>query len=170
MMPEVEEMCQLTERQREHKCRGSYERVRKTFLRYSLKSKMDVINFFELVLFSWLTGNNDIHLKYFSLYDTPGGVRLAPAYDLINAAILNPSHEEGLALTLNGRKRRMQREDFIIAAATLGIESVVVTRLIEKHAKLLPLFEDPIESSFLSEDLKAQYRTLLQARLDRLLP
>lgn len=63
MMPEVEDMCQLTERQREHKCRGSYERVRKTILRYSLKSKMDVINFFELVLFSWLTGNNDIHLK-----------------------------------------------------------------------------------------------------------
>lgn len=64
----------------------------------------------------------------------------------------------------------MQREDFIIAAATLGIESVVVTRLIEKHAKLLLLFEEPNESSFLSEDLNAQYRTLLQARLDRLLP
>ena len=74
------------------------------------------------VLFSWLTGNNDMHLKNFSLYEAAVKIRLTPAYDLLNAAIINPKDDEELALTLNGRKKKLQREDFIKAAATLGIE------------------------------------------------
>ena len=65
----MEDMCQLTERQTEHKYKSSYERVGKVVLKYSSLPKMDVTNFFELVLFSWLTGNNDMHLKNFSLYE-----------------------------------------------------------------------------------------------------
>ena len=63
------------------------------------------------VLFSWLTGNNDMHLKNFSLYEVADKIRLTPAYDLLNAAIINPKDDEELALTLNGRKKKLQRED-----------------------------------------------------------
>ncbi len=65
----MEDMCQLTERQTEHKYRSSYERIAKAIVQYSSMPKMDVTNFFEVVLFSWITGNNDMHLKNFSLFE-----------------------------------------------------------------------------------------------------
>jgi len=164
----MEDMCQMTERLTEHKYRSSYERVGKAVIEYSSLPKMDVTNFFEIVLFSWLTGNNDMHLKNFSLYETENGIRLAPAYDLLNAAIVNPKDDEELALTLNGRKKKLQKVDFLKAACTLGIESVVVERLIKKYIKLMPAFETVIQNSFLSADLKVKYCNLLRERLARL--
>jgi len=164
----MEDMCQLTERQTEHKYKSSYERIGKAVLQYSSLPKMDVTNFFELVFFSWLTGNNDMHLKNFSLYETADKIRLTPAYDLLNAVIINPKDDEELALTLNGRKKKLQREDFIKSAVTLGIENVIVERLIKKYIKLLPKFEDIIQNSFLSSDLKEKYAELLKERIDRL--
>ncbi len=164
----MEDMCQLTERQTEHKYRSSYERIGKAILKYSSLPKMDVTNFFEIVLFSWLTGNNDMHLKNFSLYETADKIRLAPAYDLLNAAIINPKDDEELALTLNGRKKRLQREDFIKSATTIGIETIIVDRLINKYIKLLPKFDTVIQNSFLSVELKERYAELLKERIDRL--
>ncbi len=164
----MEDMCQLTERQTEHKYKSSYERIGKTVLQYSSMPKMDVTNFFELVLFSWLTGNNDMHLKNFSLYEAEDKIRLTPAYDLLNAAIINLMDDEELALTLNGRKKKLQREDFIKTATTLGIEKVIVERLINKYVKLLPKQEAVIQNSFLSDELKEKYTSLLKERLGRL--
>ena len=164
----MEDMCQLTERQTEHKYKSSYERIGKAVLKYSSLPKMDVTNFLELVLFSWLTGNNDMHLKNFSLYEVADMIRLTPAYDLLNATIINPNDDEELALTLNGRKKKLQREDFIRSAATLGIENVIVERLINKYIKLLPKFETVIQNSFLSAELKKKYGNLLKERLARL--
>ena len=109
-----------------------------------------------------------MHLKNFSLYEVADKIRLTPAYDLLNAAIINPKDDEELALTLNGRNKKLQREDFIKSAATLGIENVIVERLINKHIKLLPKFEAVIQNSFLSADLKEKYAELLKERLDRL--
>ena len=164
----MEDMCQLTERQTEHKYKSSYERIGKAVLKYSSLPKMDVTNFFELVLFSWLTGNNDMHLKNFSLYEATDKIRLTPAYDLLNVVIINPKDDEELALTLNGRKKKLQSDDFIKLAATLGIANVIVERLINKYMYLLPKFEDIIQNSFLSADLKEKYTELLRERLDRL--
>ena len=109
-----------------------------------------------------------MHLKNFSLYEVADMIRLTPAYDLLNAAIINPKDDEELALTLNDRKKKLQREDFIRAAATLGIENVIVERLINKYIKLLPMFELLIQNSFLSDDLKEKYDELLKERLGRL--
>lgn len=103
-----------------------------------------------------------------SLYETAGKIRLTPAYDLLNAVILNPKDDEELALTLNGRKKKLQRDDFIKSAANLGIESVVVKRLINKYIKLFPKFELFIQKSFLSDGLKETYNELLRERIDRL--
>lgn len=164
----MEDMCQLTERQTEYKYKSSYERIGKAILKYSSLPKMDVTNYFELVFFSWLTGNNDMHLKNFSLFETTSGIRLTPAYDLLNAVIINPKDDEELALTLNGRKKKLQKEDFIKLAATLGIEVVIVERLIKKYSKLLPKFEAVIQHSFLNIELKEQYAGLIRERLGRL--
>lgn len=165
----MEDMCQLTERMTENKYTSSYERVGKTIASFSTTPKMDVVNFFELVLFCWLTGNNDMHLKNFSLYEPHDSeIRLTPAYDLLNAAIINPKDDEELALTLNGRKKHINRNDFIKAAGTLGIDSNVVERLFAKYQRLKPKFETIIDVSFLGQELKDSYKTLLDNRLKRL--
>ena len=95
----MEDLCQLTERPTEYKYKGSYEHIAKAIERHSRVPRLDVVNFFEVVLFSWLTGNNDMHLKNFSLYEPQEGFpQLTPAYDLLNAVIVNPADTEELAL------------------------------------------------------------------------
>lgn len=165
----MEDMCQLMERLTEYKYKSSYEQVGKTILKYSSVPKMDVTNFFELVLFSWLTGNNDMHLKNFSLYEPEEGmIRLTPAYDLLNAAIINPKDHEELALSLNGRKSKIKKDDFIKAAETIGIPATIIMRLFSKYIKLQPVFEAVIRQSFLSDELQDKYINLLANRIDRL--
>lgn len=162
----MEDMCQLTERQTEHKYKSSYERIAKAIGQYSSIPKMDITNYFEVILFSWITGNNDMHLKNFSLYEPNDGmIRLAPAYDLINAAILNPKDDEELALTLNGKKKKLKHSDFIAAGLTMGLEQKTIERLILKYVKLFPKMCTVINNSFLNEDLKNKYIELVKERL-----
>ena len=165
----MEDMCQLTERQTEYKYKSSYERIAKAIAQYSSMPKMDVINFFETVLFSWITGNNDMHLKNFSLYEPQDGtIRLTPAYDLLNAAILNPKDDEELAMTLNGRKKRLKRADFVSAGVTMGIDPKTADRLIGKYVRLYPRMSEFIGQSFLEEELKNRYNEMLRERICRL--
>lgn len=165
----MEDMCQLTGRQTEYKYKSSYERIAKAIAQYSSMPKMDVTNFFETVLFSWITGNNDMHLKNFSLYEPQDGtIRLTPAYDLLNAAILNPKDDEELALTLNGRKKRLKRSDFIAAGETMGIDPKIVDRLIGKYVRLHPRMSEFIGHSFLDEELKNRYNEMICERMSRI--
>jgi len=162
----MEDMCQLTERQTEHKYKSSYEQIGKAIRKYSSNPQMDVTDFFEVVYFSWLTGNNDMHLKNFSLYQPSGEVRLAPAYDMLNVAIANPADDEQLALTLNGRKKRIQDSDFEKAFETCGIPAKVFSNLKKKYTKLYPEFCSCIDSSFLNNPTKQSYKALLAKRLE----
>lgn len=165
----MEDMCQLTERQTEYKYKSSYERIAKAIAQYSSMPKMDVTDFFETVLFSWITGNNDMHLKNFSLYEPQDGtIRLTPAYDLLNAAILNPKDDEELALTLNGRKKRLKRADFVSAGVAMGIDPKTADRLIGKYVRLYPRMSEFIGQSFLDEELKNRYNEMLRERICRL--
>lgn len=102
----MEDMCQLTERLTEEKYNGSYEQIGKTILKYSSNPGLDVVNFCELVLFSFLTGNADMRLKNFSLIHQPGmGIVFAPAYDLLATVLVNPADDEDFVLTLNGKRK-----------------------------------------------------------------
>ena len=161
----MEDMCQLTERQTEHKYKSSYEQIAKAVRKYSTNPQMDVTDFLEVVYFSWLTGNNDMHLKNFSLYQPSGDVRLTPAYDLLNVAIANPSDDEELALTLNGKKKKLRDSDFEKAFETCGIPAKVFTNFKKKYSRLYPAFCNFIDSSFLDEQTKENFKTLLAKRL-----
>ena len=166
----MEDMCQLTERQTEHKYKSSYERIAKAIVQYSSMPKMDVTNFFEVVLFSWITGNNDMHLKNFSLYEPHNGnIRLTPAYDMLNVVILNPKDDEELALTLNGKKKKLKRSDFISSGMMMGVEQKAIERLIGKYVKLLPEMKKFIGNSFLNNKLKDKYTELITERIDRIM-
>ena len=167
----MEDMCQLTDKLTEDKYRGSYEQVAKAILTFSATPGLDVINFFELVLFAFLTGNADMHLKNFSLIDQPiTGPVLSPAYDLVATALVNPADDEDLALTLNGKKKKINRSDFITAFTTLGLDVKQQENILKKMEKAKSSWFNFIDISFLKQEMKVAYKNLVQDRFARLYP
>lgn len=163
---DMEDMCQLTLHPTEYKYKGSYEQVAKTITQYSGTPKLDLANYMQLLLFCYVTGNNDMHLKNFSLYRPSEHYQLAPAYDLLNVAIVNPKDKEEMALTLSGRKSKLRLEDFLKAARNMGIDENVVLRLIARFRKVLPKWQQLIRDSFLSDEMKKAYEELILSRLN----
>ena len=165
----MEDMCQLTEKLTEDKYRGSHEQVAKAILKYSANPGLDVVNFFEVVLFSFLTGNADMHLKNFSLiYEPTIGPVFSPAYDLVATALVNPADDEDLALTLNGKRKKINRSDFIKAFTTLGLDIKQQENIFDKMERAFPKWKQMIDISFLNEDWKEMYKELLKERFRRL--
>lgn len=165
----MEDLCQLSERLTEHKYKGSYEQIAKTILRYSSTPKLDVVNFWEQVLFSWLTGNADMHLKNFSLYSRNQGVYgLTPAYDLLSTALVLLEDTEELALTLNGRKRKLRRNDFVQAMTASGMDEKVIDNLFKKFIKAIPKWNEWIDVSFLPDEMRGKYKALIAERIGRI--
>lgn len=165
---DMEDLCQITLHPTEYKYKGSYEQVAKAINQYSGTPKLDLVNYMQILLFCYLTGNNDMHLKNFSLYRPKASYQLTPAYDLLNVAIANPADKEEFALTLSGSKSNLHLSDFLQAAATMGIERNIVLRLLDSMRKALPCWEHLIESSFLTPDLQSQYKALIHSRLAHL--
>lgn len=165
---DMEDMCQLTLHPTEYKYKGSYEQVAKVITMYSDTPKLDLANYMQLLLFCFVTGNNDMHLKNFSLYRPAKGYRMTPAYDLLNVAIANPKDKEEFALTLSGRKTGLRLSDFVNAAKTMGLEENLVYNLIGSLQKSLPKWQMLIHGSFLSDEMKKEYEELVMSRLYRL--
>ena len=165
---DMEDLCQLTLHPTEYKYKSSYEQIAKTIVAYSSMPKLDLVNFMQVLLFSFITGNNDMHLKNFSLYRPKKLYQLTPAYDLLNVAIVNPKDKEELALTLNGKKSRLKLSDFLKASATMGIEKNVTMRLIASMKNALPAWAELINNSFLSKDMKEAYLELIDKRIKAL--
>ena len=165
----MEYMCQLTERLTEHKYQGSYEQIGKAIVKYATNPGLDIINLFEQIVFCYLIGNNDMHLKNFSLFKDPiQNYILSPAYDLVASSLLLPEDKEELALTLNGKKKKIKQADFKIAINNFNIDQKVLQNIFSKFAKLLPKWNDFIEISFLPEPLKEEYKKLIVARAKKL--
>jgi serine/threonine-protein kinase HipA len=163
----MEDMCQLTERLTEHKYQASYEQIGKAILKYSANPGLDIVNFCEIVLFSFLTGNADMHLKNFSLiYDLTNIPVLAPAYDMLSTALVNPIDDEDMALTLNGKKKRIKRKDFEHTFATLKLGAKQQSNIFLKMEKAKEKWLAFIQMSFLSEDFKNKYIRLINNRFD----
>ena len=165
---DMEDMCQLTLHPTEYKYRSSHEQIAKTIVQHCDTPKLALVNYMQLLLFCFVTGNNDMHLKNFSLYRPADSYQLAPAYDLVNVSIANPNDKEELALTLSGRKNKLKLADFLQAATTMGLEEKIVLRLIASMNKALPKWKTLIHSSFLSEDMKKAYEDTIVKRLERL--
>jgi len=164
----MEDMCQLSERLTEDKYKGSYERIAKLIRQYSSAPLLDVINFWEVVVFSWLTGNADMHLKNFSLYRPLTSYMLTPAYDLLSTSIVMPEDDEELALTLNGKKKKIRREDFEKAMRDSGMDDTSVSNLFHKFARVLPKWDVIIGESFLPVEQQTAYRELIKRMSARL--
>ena len=161
----MEDMCQLSERLTEYKYKGSYEQIAKLIKKYSAVPQLDIVNFWEVVVFSWITGNSDMHLKNFSLYKTPLGFCLTPAYDLLSTLIVMPQDTEELALTLNGKKRKIKRSDFEKAMTASGLNEKVIQNMANKFGKAISKWIDLIDNSFLPNDMKREYKRLIIKRV-----
>jgi len=165
---DMEDMCQLTLHPTEYKYRSSYEQISKVIAMYSATPKLCMMNFMQILIFCYITGNNDMHLKNFSLYAPKRDYMLTPAYDLLNVAIVNPKDKEELALTLNGKKSNLKRSDFLLAASKMGIDEKAINQMISVFQKAMPKWEVLINESFLSEELKGQYLGLVKERLQKI--
>lgn len=165
----MEDLCQLSERQTEYKYKSSYEQVAKVIRKFSSVPEMDLTRYYELLIFCWLTGNNDMHLKNFALYNPTGDeFRLTPAYDLLNAVIVNPRDIEELALTLNAKKRKIKKEDFVQAMQKSGISDKVIDNIFRRVIKKFAEWQPIIQQSFLPPEFQEAYWELVKERLGRL--
>jgi serine/threonine-protein kinase HipA len=162
------DMCQLTNRLTEHKYYGTYQQLAETIKKYSSAPMLDVQRYWEIVLFSWITGNSDMHCKNFSLIATDNGeYTLAPAYDLLAVLLADPEDSEEMAMsfTVGGAHSGFNRNTFMTAFTESGIPTAVAEKMIERMKSCLPVWEKLVALSFLPDKMKANYCHLLQARL-----
>lgn len=165
----LEDMAQLTGVLTERKYKSSMEKIGKAIKTYSTNSGNEVLTFFELTLFSFITGNSDMHLKNFSLLtEKDGDVVLSPAYDLLATKLLLTEDREELALTLNGKKSRFRKSDFDGFAAFLKINESARDNVYKRFRKALPSMLEFVDISFLNAELKNSYKELLIERMNRI--
>lgn len=156
------DMLQITEAFDKYK--SSMEKVGKALGAYSDNTLLDKLYLFELTLFCFVTGNNDMHLKNFSMMRRNENWIFAPAYDLLNVAVVNPEDTEELALTLSGKKRKLKREHFETFGQQLGLNERQIKGTFVRLLKNKNKGEHWIDQSFLSEKYKELYIDLLNKR------
>ena len=161
------DMFQITEAFDKYK--SSMEKVGKAINTYSDNTLLDKILFFELSIFSFLTGNNDMHLKNFSMIKSPSGWVLAPAYDLLNVAIVLSDDTEELALSLEGKKKKIRKEHFIKFGKGLALTDKQIEGVFNRMVKNKPKAIEWIDKSFLSSDMKTAYKEVLNSRYKKLM-
>lgn len=160
------DMFQITEAFDKYK--SSMEKVGKALGNYSSNTLLDKTFYFDLAIFSFLTGNNDMHLKNFSMIENPSGWVLSPAYDLLNVAIVFPEDTEELALTVAGKKKKLKREHFKQLGEGLGLTPKQIKGSFNRMIKNKSRSFDWIDLSFLSKDMKTAYKEVLEERYRQL--
>jgi len=160
------DMFQITEAFDKYK--SSMERVGKALHANSDRVMLDVTYFFDLVLFSFLTGNNDMHLKNFSMITSGQKWSLAPAYDLLNVTIVNPDDIEEMALTIGARKRKLTHSNFWELGEKLMLNEKQLITAFGRISAFKPEAERLISESFLNAEFKSLYLELLYQRHERL--
>lgn len=166
----MEDFCQIAGLLTEQKYQGSYEYLASLVKQYSDISGLDLTNYWEQVIFSWIVGNADMHMKNFSLVrDEKGKYRLSPTYDQVSTALVMPEDAEELALPLQGFKMKLMPFDFVYAMTDSGLDAGVAEKLLLRFQKYRQRWFDCIDSSFITEEQKTQFKTIIATRLNTLL-
>ncbi|MCX8494237.1 MAG: HipA domain-containing protein [Chthoniobacterales bacterium] len=165
----MEDMCQLGDKLAEEKYRGSIESVGRIILKHCGNPGFDVLRFYEVMLFCFLTGNADMHFKNFSLIrSSEGEIRFSPSYDLLPTFLLLPSDTEESALTINGKKKRLELKNFRACGASLQLTERQMANSLRRIEKGLPGLLSVIERGLCSRETKDRYRNLVLDRWQRL--
>lgn len=165
----MEDFCQLDLRLTQDKYKGSYERCSKVIEKYSNRKGLDMTELYLRIVFSYIVGNSDMHLKNFSLIETDEGsgiYYLSPAYDLLPVNVIMPEDKEELALTLNGKKTNIRRKDFLVYADKCGISQVsaekMIARLVARKDELITMCNE----SLIPKHLKELFAQLIEKRIN----
>jgi serine/threonine-protein kinase HipA len=166
----VEDFAQLAELSRDTKYRSSMERVAGLIEKYCTFPAVEKLKLFRLTLFCFLVGNEDMHLKNFSIIYRGDVIALSPAYDLLNTTIVLPHPEEELALPLNGKKNRLNQQDLVdyFARDRLELTNRIVDKVLLELKQLRRPWEVLLADSFLSGEMKEKYLSVLRDRFSRI--
>ncbi len=146
------------------KYKSSMEKIGKALGEYSDDTLLDKMYFFELCVFSYLTGNNDMHLKNFSMINAGTTWSLSPAYDLLNVIIVNPGDNEELALPIEGKKKRLRRDHFERFGKGLDLNEKQIEGVFKRFIQNKVIAHKWIDDSFLSNEFKERYKEVLEKR------
>ncbi len=163
----MEDFCQLDLRNTIDKYKGSYERCVKIIKRYSSRPGLDLSELFMRVVFSYIIGNSDMHLKNLSMIETKcgsGTYILSPAYDLLAVQVVLIEDDEEFALSLNGKKKNITMNDFYDFASTCGISKIASEKMIHKIVSSKDKLIDLVNESFISEKMKKRFNGLIISR------
>jgi serine/threonine-protein kinase HipA len=145
---------------------GTMETLGKTIGELSNNTLLDKLRFFELTLFNFIIGNNDMHLKNFSMFHSDMGWVLSPAYDLLNVKIIFPQDQEDTALLLGGKKKNFNKGYFDRFGAVLKLNEKQIAAVYKKLIKWLPKALELIDVSFMNEQNRTQYKELITMRVN----
>jgi len=149
----------------EDKYKGTMETVGKTIGDLSINTLLDKLRFFELTVFNFIIGNNDMHLKNFSMWLSDMGWVFSPAYDLLNVKMILPKDKEDMALLFGGKKENFNKGYFDRFGIFLKLNEKQINAVYKRLGKWLPEASQMIEMSFLTEDFKAAYKELISKRV-----
>lgn len=163
----MEDFCQLSGRLTVDKYKGSYESCGRIIRKYSEYEGFDLSEMFLRVVFAFLIGNSDMHLKNFSLIENAPGARkyhLSEAYDILPVNVVLKSDPDQMALTVHGKKRNIHRNDFLALAQNCGISRKAAENMIRSILKKKGEIVDQCDTAMLSDDQKNEVRELIEAR------
>ncbi|MFA5066678.1 MAG: HipA domain-containing protein [Clostridiaceae bacterium] len=163
----MEDFCQLDYRLTRDKYHGSYEQCGKIIKRFSERSKLDLSELFIRIVFFYITGNSDMHLKNFSLIETAVGSRqyvLSQAYDLLPVKVNMPEDQEDFALAMNDKKMNIRKKDFFLFAENIGITKNTTQKMITQLVAHKDMLQLMCKESFLPDHLKTQFSELIEKR------
>lgn len=166
-----EDLCQLTESLTEYKYRGSYEKTGKTIRQFSTQSGLDVLHYYKLILFCFITGNADMHLKNFSMLEKEDGAfGLSPAYDLVSTYLVIKNEPEQMGLNINGKKNKLSKKDFDILGSSLQLNEKQIKNCYKSFADTFDKMLWWIDRSFLPTEHKDSLKKIVSTRIDLLNP
>lgn len=163
----TEDFAQLSQESRQTKYRSSLEKVAGVVDEYCTFPLPEKLKLWRRVLVAYLTGNEDMHLKNYSLISENGKTTLSPAYDLLNTTIILERPKEETALPLNGKKAKLNRADFVdyYARQRLGLNPTVTVRILAELESVLPHWRARIERDpLLTDEHKTSYQDLVNRR------
>ena len=165
----MEDFCQLTERLTHEKYNGSLEAASKAVSRFSSNPGFDMIRLFTTAVFSFLVGNGDMHLKNYSLLrGRDGTVSLSPAYDLVSTALAMPQDTEDSALSINGKKHKLTRADFLALASYMKIPPKAAEAALAGFSRWRENADDIISASLLPRGDRLRLREIIDERSSRM--
>jgi serine/threonine-protein kinase HipA len=166
----LEDFAQLSGGDRHTKYKSSMEKVTAIIEEFCTFPKIELVKLFKLTLFNFLIGNEDMHLKNFSLITKDRKITLSPAYDLLNSTIAQKNTKEEIALPLKGKKNNLAKNDFFeyFAVETLGLNQNIINGILQEFHQIIPKWRKLIGFSFLSKEMQEGYLQLLEQRCKRL--